>query len=292
MSIAVKKICFILVAMVLSFTLPVMAQNVEAGVKAYESGDYKGAMAELDKALATPGQLKEKAAARAHYYRALARMTYVHKAKSNLEGTQMKQIRELSVGAHEDMLAAKKNDTDGKMAAELQAANKRLVELFVELGRDANAVAQDQNKKAPEKKEAFEDLKRYGEPITVIDKFNYLGYMYRANGAIGLGDSVAALKDYHLADDWFFRSAPKDGDMHIAYTYIQIARIEWALHKNYDVAMKAIEEGRVNLANESKKFETMGNRPPAEKAALSRLQHDIAIDLDRAASDLRLAAGK
>ncbi len=271
---------------------PATAQNIEAGVKACEIGDYKTAMSELDKALADPAKLKEKSLARAHYYRALARISYIHKAKSNLEGTQMKQIRDLSIGAHEDLLAAKKNDTDGKMAADLQAANKRLVDLLVELGKSANAIAQDPNKKAADKIESYEDLVRYGEPIMVVDKFNYLGYAFAANGQLGLRDSVNALKNFHLTDDWFFRSAPKDGDMEIVYVYITIARLEWALHKNWDVAIKALDEGRQNLDAEGKKIQTLGNRPPAEKAAASRKHHDLGLDLDRAYSDLRLAAGR
>ena len=276
----------------LLLSLHTSAQNIETGVKAYEIGDYKAAMAELDKVLAEPGKLKEKSLARAHYYRALARLTYVRKAHSNLEATQMKQVRDLTVGAFEDMVAAKKNDVDGKMAPDIESGNKRLVELLLELGREANAIAQDPNKKQADKKDSYEDMIRYGNPITVIDKFHYMGYVFLANGHIGLGDSSRALKNYHLADDWFFRSAPKDGDLDIAYTFIQIARIEWALNKNYDGAMKALEEGRKNLDAEHRKIETLGGHTPTEKAALSRKFHDVGLDLDRAGSDLRLAAGK
>jgi tetratricopeptide (TPR) repeat protein len=278
--------------MLLLSALPMMAQNVDAGIKSLESGDYKAAMAEFDKALAEPGKLKEKALARVYYYRCIARITYVHKAKNNLEGMQMQQIRDLSVGAHEDMVAAKKNDIDGKMAADIQSGTKRLQDLLLELGRDANAIAQDPNRKEADKKDAYEDMVRYGGPIVANDKFQYMGYVFLGNGHLGKGDTTTALKNYHLADDWFFRSAPKDGDMNIAYSYIQIARLEWATHKNFDNAMKFLDKGRAQLDGESKKIQTLGNRPPAEKAALSRMAHDIGLDLDRAASELRLAAGK
>lgn len=276
------------------FILPLLlqAQNLETGVKAYEMGDYKAAMAELDKVLADPSKLKEKSLARAHYFRAMARLTYVRKAHGNLEATQMPMIRTLSIGAHDDMLAAKKNDIDGKMDADIKSGNQRLLELFLELGRGANAVAQDPNKKESEKKEAYEDLVRYGNPINEIDKFQYRGYLYKASGARGLGDSTRALKEFHLADDWFFRSAPKDGDLMIAYTYIQIGRLEWALNKNYDAALMALEEGRKNLDAENKKIQTISGHTPQQKASLSHLYNDISIDLNKAFSDLRLAAGK
>jgi hypothetical protein len=281
-----------LLLLLLIFPLLLQAQNIETGVKAYETGDYKAAMAELDKVLADVSKLKEKSLVRAHYYRAMARLTYVRKAHGNLEATQMPLIRTLSVGAHEDMIAAKKNDIDGKMAADIQAGSKRLCELFIELGRSANAIAQDPNKKEADKKEAYEDLVRYGDPVVEIDKFNYMGYVFKGSGELGLRDSIKALKDFHLADDWFFRSAPKDGDMMIAYTYIQIARLEWALNKNYDVANKALTEGRQNLEAENKKIQTIGGHTPQQKASLLHLYNDIGIDIDRAFSDLRLAAGK
>jgi tetratricopeptide (TPR) repeat protein len=288
----VKKILSLVVALMLLIVFQASAQNIETGVKAYESGDYKAAMAELDKVLADPAKLKEKLLARAYYYRALARLTYVRKAHGNLEVTQMPQIRTLTIGAHQDLLAAKKNDIDGKMATDLLSGNKRMLELLLELGRAANAIAQDPNKKEADKKEAYQDMVLYGDPIVAIDKFHYMGYIFLANGQVGLRDSVKALKNYHLADDWFFKSAPKDGDLDIAYTYIQIGRMEWALNKNYDVAMKALEEGRKNLDAEHRKIETLGGHTPTEKAALSHKFHDVGLDLDRAFSDLRLAAGK
>jgi hypothetical protein len=288
----VKKILSLSAALILMMGVHLSAQNIETGVKAYEIGDYKAAMAELDKVLAEPAKLKEKSLARAHYYRALARMTYVRKAHSNLEATQMKQVRDLTVGAYEDMVAAKKNDIDAKMGPDIDAGNKRLVELLLELGRGANAIAQDPNKKAADKKDSYQDLILYGGPIVGINKFHYMGYLFLANGQIGLGDSVQALKNYHFADDWFFKSAPKDGDLDIAYTYIQIARMEWAMHKNYDVAIKALDEGRKSLDAEHGKIETLGGHTPTQKAALSIKHHDVGLDLDRAYSDLRLAAGK
>ena len=140
-------------------------------------------------------------------------MTYISKAKGNLETTEMQQVRALTLGAHADMIAAKKNDIDGKMAADIAAGNKRLLDLLIELGKSANDIAQDPNKKPAEKQDAYADLVRYGEPINALDKFHYLGYMFLANGQIGQGDSVSALKNYHFTDDWFFKTAPKDGDL-------------------------------------------------------------------------------
>ena len=80
--------------------------------------------------------------------------------------------------------------------------------------------------------------------------------------------------------------------MAIAYTYIHIAELEWALHKNYDGAIKAIEEGKQVLDGESKKIQSLGNRPPAEKAYLSK-RHDIILtDLKKVEMDLKAAGGR
>lgn len=276
----------------LCLTTALHAQNVDAAVKSLESGDYKSAMAELDKALTEPIKLKDKALAKAYYYRAIARVAYLEKAKGNLAGMQMQQVRDLATGAGTDLAGAKKNDTDGKLAADLLTANKRYIDLMLALGAESHATAQNPSTKPDVKKVADEDCILFSDPVIAIDKFQYLAYVHKGSGLIGLGDSLEGLKNYKLADDWFFRSSPKNGDMMIAYTYIQIARLEWALNHDYETAMKAIEEGRAALGGEGKKIQSLGNRPPAEKAALDKKQHDIEIDLDRAASDIRLAAGK
>lgn len=267
-------------------------QSVDAGVKLYDNGNYKGAVVELDKALADAKSMKEKALARGYYYRGQSKVVLVRKNKDDRSPEMAKLVQGWAVTGIEDLNLAQKNDVDGKLSAEIQAASQKMQELLLDLA-DGNLLATlDGSKPAAEKKALFEAMVAYCEPVIALDKFNYRGYDLLADAQLALRDSVAALKNYHFADDWFFRSAPKDGDMAIGYTYIHIAELEWAMNRNYEVAMKAIEEGKETLAGESKKIQSLGNRRPEEKAYFSQRHDVILTDLKKAELDIKAAAGK
>jgi hypothetical protein len=288
----VKKFILSFLVMGCIVATPLAAQSVDAGVKLYESANYKGAVAELDKVLAGAKDMKEKALARAYYYRGQSKLVVVRKNKDDRTPEMAKLVHDYAVTGIADLQLAKKNDIDGKMDADIQAALKKMQELLTDLA-DINLHLSEEDTKTPaEKKAHYEAMVQLATPVTELDKFNYKGYKFLADGQLGLLDSISALKNYHLADDWFFRSAPKDGDMAIAYTYIHIAQLEWYLNHKWEDAMKAITEGKQQLEGESKKIQAMSNRPPAEKAYLSQ-RHDVILsDIKKAELDLKAAAGK
>lgn len=268
------------------------SKNIDAGVAACDIGDYKTAISELDKGLADPSLLKEKALARAYAYRAQARIHYLRKAKDNLPESSYAMVREYALGAYEDLKLAKKNDLDHKLDAQIATNTKLELQLLLDLADDReNKVSHDETPN--EKKPAlYQDMVDFSRPAMEIDKFNYAAYSHHGTGCLGLRDSTAALKYFHLADDWFFRSAPRDGDMTVAYIYIHIAELEWYLNKNFDIAMKALEEGRKMLDGEGLKIQSLSNRPPAEKSKLSETQRLIAGDIQKCELLLRKLAGK
>jgi hypothetical protein len=287
----VKRILTGIFALACLLAGQLQGQSVDDGVKAYENGDYKGAVSNLDKAIAT-GSLKEKGLARAYYYRGQSKVVLVRKNKTDVTPEMSKMLQNWAVTGYEDLVLAKKNDVDGKLTDAIQSSTKEMQQLVLDLA-DAHLLAtSDGAKSEADKKVLWQNMVALCEPVIVQDKFNYRAYDLTADAQLSLRDSLKALKNYHFADDWFFRSAPKDGDMAIAYTYIHIAELEWALHKNFDGAMKAIEEGKQVLDGESKKIQSLGNRPPAEKAYLSK-RHDIILtDLKKVELDLKAAAGK
>jgi hypothetical protein len=287
----VKRILTGIFALACLLAGQLQGQSVDDGVKAYENGDYKGAVSNLDKAIAT-GSLKEKGLARAYYYRGQSKVVLVRKNKTDVTQEMSKMLQNWAVTGYEDLVLAKKNDVDGKLTDVIQSSTKEMQQLVLDLA-DAHLLAtSDGAKSEADKKVLWQNMVALCEPVIVQDKFNYRAYDLTADAQLSLRDSLKALKNYHFADDWFFRSAPKDGDMAIAYTYIHIAELEWALHKNFDGAMKAIEEGKQVLDGESKKIQSLGNRPPAEKAYLSK-RHDIILtDLKKVELDLKAAAGK
>jgi hypothetical protein len=265
---------------------------VEAGVKLYESGNYKGAVTELDKALADASNMKEKALARAYYYRGQSKLVVVRKNKDDRTPEMARMVHDFAVTGIADLNLAKKNDIDGKMDEDIQAALKKMHELLLDLADINLQISAEGTKTAAEKKALYQAMVELATPVTEQDKFNYKGYKLLADAQLGLLDSIQALKNYYLANDWFFRSAPKNGDMAIAYAYIHIAELEWHLNHKFEDAMKALEKGKQQLEGEHKKIQSLGNRPPAEKAYLSQ-RHDIILsDIKKAELDIKAAAGK
>lgn len=271
--------------------LNAQSKSLDAGVAAYEKGDYKGAIAELDKALADQGALKEKALAKASYYRAQAQITYVIKAEPNLPDEMAPTIRQYSLRAAEDLKRARQNDTDGKMAGEIAAGEKRLQEMLIDLGQKAEQRLKNDLPK-DQRKQAYQDMVDYASPVIDLDKYAYLAYDLKGEGLLGLGDSAQALKNFRLADDWFFRSAPKNGDMAIVYTYMRIAELEWYMNHNYAEAVKALDEGRQRLDGESQKIQMFGHGSPAQKSYQSERHQIMITDLDNVRMTLKSAAGK
>jgi hypothetical protein len=269
-----------------------MGQSVDAGVKAYDNGDYKGAVAELDKVLADAKSMKEKALARAYYYRGQSKAVLVRKNKDDAAPEMVKLVSQWATTGINDLILAKKNDVDGKLAEDIDAATKKMVEQLLNLADAALLASTDGAKTEAEKKALYTQMLSYCEPVMAIDKFNYRAYDLEADAQLALRDSISALKNYHLADDWFFRSGPKDGDMAIAYTYIHIAELEWHLNGKLDIALKALEEGHQVLDGEHKKIQSLGNRPPKEKAYLSQRHDIIDTDLKKVELDLKAAMGK
>jgi hypothetical protein len=125
-----------------------------------------------------------------------------------------------------------------------------------------------------------------------MDKFNYRAYDFYADGLYATEKFKEALDNYKLADDWFFRSAPKGGDLGIGYTYIRLALLEWKVNEDFAAAMAFLDEGRERLAGEDKKIQNLGNRRPHEKASFKIMYDEIFGEIGKMEETIRLMAGK
>lgn len=269
-----------------------LAQSVDVGAKLYDNADYKGAIAELDKAL-EGDKLKDKALVKGYYYRALSKLVLVRKNKDFKEPATEKLVREYAITGFEDLIQAEKHDTDAKMKAEIAGAQEKMQEYIHEIAEQTDlAIKMDGSKTEAEKKEMAESIIAMCAPLMAKDKFNYLNYALTADAQLYLGQEQKALENYHLADDWFFRSAPKNGDQAIGYVYIHIAELEWKLNKNYEVANAALQEGKEVVSGETKKTLSLGNASATTKAHYSERQGIILTDINKAELDLKKAAGK
>lgn len=287
-----KNVLLFLFGFSLVMSSPLIAQSVDAGAKAYENGDYKGAMKILDEALQSD-KLKDKALAKGHYYRAMAKSVWVRKNKEDLSPAVIKLAEEHALSASEDLEIARKNDTDEKLTEEIKAAQNQLNAYLLDLaGHCIAAARKDGSKTEAEKKDLFQRVIALCEPVLKHDKFNYRSYDYTGDAQLALGDEASALANYKNAAAWFFRSAPKTGDQAIAFTYIHIAQLEWKLNKNFEAAMEALDEGRTVLGDESKKIQSFGSGSAASKGFYSEQHHLFMTDIQQAEVEIRQAAGK
>lgn len=271
-----KKIALLgLICIVFQLGLHGQGKQVDAGVKLYENGRYEEAIAELDAALAQ--DLKEKDKAKASYHRAAAQITFLRRMKSweNLPPAMTEKVQRYALNAAIDLGNVTELDEDKKYASELKNWERKGEGVLMGLGHLALLEADKPTKTDAQRKAHFEAAVTFADACIPLDKFNYAPYNLKGEGLLGLQDSVEALVNFRLADDNFFRSAPKSGDLSIAYTYMHIARLEKALNGDLDAAQKAIAKGQEQLNGEHKKIQVFSNLRPEEKATMDREYQDI-----------------
>lgn len=280
---------FLLFFLSSSSTLFAQSKNIAEGVKQYEDGRYEDAIAELDIALESAGNLKAKALAKAHYYRAASQITFLRRMVSweNLPEAMAEKVQRYALTAAADLKAVRKNDTDKKYSSEMKNWERKSQKILLGLGKLAMTEGNKPGIEDAARKKRFEAALELGQAGAGLDKFYYAPYNLMGDAALALEDGASALKYYRLADDTFFRSAPKDGDLSIAYTYMHIAELEKSLNKDMAAAEKALTKGQEQLNGEHKKIQVFSNRRPEEKAALDRLYQDINEELARVAARVR-----
>lgn len=259
------------------------SKNINAGVKACEQGDYTTAIAELDLGLEAPEKLKDKDLFDGYFHRAKAKVNWVNQESEESSGGD--QVDELlishSLTAYDDLKAAHACETAAKYGSELKRLGKELEKLLSIRAKGALELAGGKDASAAQKKAFWEEAINYCDAMIELDKRNYLSYSMKANAFLGLGNESGALENFHKVDEVFFRSAPKTGDLSIAYTYINIAVLEMKLNQDKAAAQAAIEEGKKRLEGENQKIQLLGNLPPAKKAAYLKEYEENLADLEK-----------
>ena len=206
----------------------------------------------MDKGLSSDG-LKDKMLARGHYYRGHCKITWLNKLKSweNLPQEMDATVVDYGLTAASDLQKAKKHDVALKYKKEINTDLKRANRILLEMAKIALLEGNKTHLEPAVRKAWYERIIPFTDASIALDKFNYVPYKLKAEALLALEDSVAALKNFHLADDCFFRSAPKTGDLSIAYTYMYIAELERDLNHNMKEARAALEEGKERLEGEN-----------------------------------------
>jgi tetratricopeptide (TPR) repeat protein len=275
-----------------SFTVFAQGKDVDEGIKSYENGLYEAAISSLDDGLKDPSQLKDKVLAKAYCYRGLSKVRFLIRARLDMPANMEELGRRYSLTAYEDFKYARKYDPDKKLEEEIAPGLLKLQNVLLDLCGDADKKLQTGTLNKEETKMVAEDLTSYSQPLVEMDKFNYRAYDFLADGLLAQGKAAEALENYKTADSWFFRSAPKSGDLGIGYTYIRIAELEWQLNKDFETAIAALNEGRERIAGEDKKIQSLGNRRPNEKAAFKIMYDEIAGKITKAEDIIKEQAGK
>lgn len=265
---------------------------VNEGIKAYQNGQWAEAIAALDEGLADPAALNEKTLAEGYAHRALAKVRFLIQARLDMPENMEQLGEEYSLTAYDDFKRAQKYDPKGKLEEPIAEGLRKLKNVLLELAGDAGNQVNRIGLSPEDKARQARQLKAYAAPILEMDKYNYKAYDFLADALYAMDDFAGALKNYRLADDWFFRSAPRGGDLGIGYTYIRIAELEWRVNRDFAAAMAAIQEGHKVLAGEDKKIQNLGNRRPAEKASFQVMYEEIAAKIDKMEATIKAKAGK
>lgn len=279
--------------LVLAFSLPHLLQaqgkQIDAGIKSYENGRYETAIASLDAGLENPDNLKDKVRAKGHYHRAAAQITFLRRMTSweNLPKAMAEKVQRYALTAASDLVAVRKYDSDKKFASQMKNWERKSQKVLTGLGELSIFESNKAGVTETDRTAHLEAVIAYANAAILLDKFNYAPYNMKGDAALALGDSADALKYFRLADDQFFRSAPKSGDLTIAYTYMNIAILEKAVNGDMAAAEKALAKGQEQLNGEHKKIQVLGNRRPDEKASLDRQYQDINEELAKVAAKVR-----
>lgn len=286
-----KKILLYPILCLLAFPMWLSAQGkqIDAGVKAYENGDYALALKELDAGLSEPDGMKDKDLAEGYYYRAEAKIAYVNQlgVESGLSDQVDQMIKEYSFTAYDDLKKASQHDVAKKYMTPIKKGIRKAEKIMLQRAKGAMELSEGKELSEADKKPFLEEAIQFCDALIEVNKRNYVPYTMKGYAWLGLGDETKALKNFHLADDVFFRSAPKKGDLSIANTYMHIATLEWKLNQDMEVALEAIKEGGERLDGESKKIQVLGNLPPADKAAMDRKYQDLKAELAKTEATLR-----
>jgi|GEM_PF-7092298 len=278
--------------LLLVFVLPasLSAQKaINTGIKLYESGSYQKAIEAISAGLEENEKLKPKDLAQAHYYRAMAQVTFLNKLKSweNLPTEMDLQVYEYGLQAGHDVAAAKKHDTDKKLTTELTPLTTKTENVLIGMAKTDLLEAAGMETEEARAKQCLERVVKFGDAGIALDRFNYVHYNLKAEGLLGQGQKAGALENFKIAASYFFRSAPKSGDLDIAYTYLHIADLEMELNANSKAAKEAITTGIEKLNGENEKIQVFSNRRPAEKAALADYYDELKGDLMKAKAKYR-----
>lgn len=257
---------------------------INEGIKLCESGSYEKAISSITSGLEDSDKLKPKDLAQAHYYRALAQVTYLNKLKSweNLPTEMDIQVYAYGLQAGHDVAAAKKHDTDKKLTAELKPLLTKTENVLIGMAKTDLLEADGMETEDSRAQQCLERVVQFGDAGIALDRFNYVHYNLKAEGLLGQGDKAGALESFKIAASYFFRSAPKGGDLDIAYTYLHIAEMEMELNSNLKAAKEAIATGLEKLEGENQKIQVHSNRRPAEKAGLADYFEELRGDLLKA----------
>lgn len=266
------------------FILPVSlnAQKaINAGIKAYEAGNYESAISSFDEGLQEADNMKDKDLVEAYFYRASAKVTYLNKLKSweNLPEEMDLTVYEHGLTAGQDIAKAIKYDTDKKMAAQLKPLKIKAENILIGMSKIDLLESEKSGQTDEQKKFHCERVVKMADAGNKLDKFNYVHYNLKAEAQLGLGDKADALQNFKSAASYFFRSAPRNGDLRIGYTYMHIAELEKELNNNIKAAKEAMKTGIEKLDGEDKKIQQIGNRRPAEKANLKDFYEEIRAEM-------------
>ncbi|MCB9235973.1 MAG: hypothetical protein H6581_30275 [Bacteroidia bacterium] len=268
--------------------------NVNAGKKALEMGDHKSAIQEFDAALADPTQLKGKVLAETYLNRAKAKLGYLNRVMRNegFTAENRQRMQDYGLSLYPDLKLALSSDNSGKLEPEIKTETGRAQEILSELSDKSLVDARRKDLSEEEKKAIYQNVINYCDASLDIEQNNYLPYSMKGECLLALGNPAEALKNFHSADESFFRSAPKRGDLNIALIYQHIAELERDLNQNIKGAQDAVKEGIDRLSGEMAKIDRLPDLRPNVKASFQIRYEELRHELEKLQASLANPGGK
>ncbi len=293
-----KKSVLLMLLMMLTMGTMAWAQGgdtkIETGIINFQNGDFKKALDALNEGLADPSLVKAKNLPRGYYHRALAKVQVMGSIAKTLTAApteeQAKSLEDLLMGAYDDLKKARATD-DGKWGKKVDVEFAKLNQGFLQSGLAALNMTFDKATTPEVKKEAYQSLVDLMNLSCEIDATSYFAFDLRAQGKLGLADSVGALADFNAAAKLIEANTHTRPDLYVAYTYYRKAIIERYNQHNVDAALKSVDTGKAVVEKEwAKILAKKAEMKPEEFAKQEKLYNEGMEDLGKFELDLLLNA--
>jgi len=231
--------------------------KVNAGINAYESGDYQKAFSEFNTALAKPDELKNKNLPKAYYYRSLTWLKLMTEAAKTKNHDWLVKNYQAPLRAYEDCKLAEKHD-DGKWSSKIQSQFSLIRTKLLQYSLSYLTTLQKMKDEGT-KQATYDATMKFLEAALAIEKdYSIYDLMSQAESALSFANTPS--KDYaDQAIKAYQAEKPTTPDPFIGYAYYRKALAERYTDEDLKSAWQTVQTGIQSLQEEQNRLKTTSN---------------------------------